>query len=409
MKLSTTLLKSLSLALLAPILMGGTAAPVLAGGSDASFNSIAGDQEFLTGRNVTQNGTAFTDPVNATGGDIVDVAVYYHNASEDLVENIAKNVNIKINVPTTEATSHKITGSISADNAETVTGTIVNGQEVGIKDLTINTGTALTKLSYVPGSVRWYPNRMTTTGAGAQLPFGQNGDSIVTTGVNLGDLRGCFQYSGFIILSVKVEGETQGIIKVDKKVRKANTNDPFIAEIDTNPGQDVEYRIKVTNVNGAGVARNVRVYDQLEQGLTYVGPTFLIRNGVTTQLPDGITTQAGIQVVAELNPLEEIYITFKANVSVALKNQECRLNIARVNAENAVNPSEDGKATVCVVTSTPTPVPTPTPTPKPELPKTGPTASLPLLFGLSGFAGTIGRQMYLKNQLKKSARKVRVI
>lgn len=347
--------------------------------------------------------------MNATGGDIVDVAVYYHNAAEDVDMNTAKNVTIKINVPTTESSSHVITGTISADNAPTVSGTVVNGQEVGPKDLTINTGTAATKLSYVPGSVRWYPNRMATTGGGAQLPNGQNGDTITTTGVNIGDLRGCFQYSGFIVLSVKVEGETQGIIKVDKKVRKANTNDPFIAEIDTNPGQDVEYRIKVTNVNGAGVARNVRVYDQLESGLTYVGPTFLTRNGVTTQLPDGITTQAGIQVVADLNPLEEIFITFKANVSVALKNADCRLNVARVNAENAVNPSEDGKAKVCVVTSVPTPTPTPTPTPVPELPKTGPEGSLATILGLSGFAGTIGRQLYLKNQLKKSSRKVTVI
>ncbi len=409
MKSTKNLFTSLSAALLATTLIGGSAASALAAGGP-SFNSIAGDQDFLTGRNVTQNASAFTDPVTATGGDIVDVAVYYHNAAEDVEGNIAKNVKIKINVPTTQASSHVITGTLSADNAPTVSGTVVNGQEVGTKDLTITTGTANTKLSYVPGSVRWYPNRMATTGAGAQLPFGQSGDSIVTTGVNIGDLRGCFQYSGFIILSVKVEGETQGIIKVDKNVRKANTNDPFIAEIDTNPGQDVEYRIKVTNVNGAGVARNVRVYDQLESGLTYVGPTFLTRNGVTTQLPDGITTQAGIQVVADLNPLEEIYITFKANVSVALKNTDCRLNIARVNADNAVNPSQDGKAKVCVVTSTPTPTPpTPTPTPKPELPKTGPEGSLALLFGVSGFAGTIGRQMYLKNQLKKSSRKVTVI
>jgi fimbrial isopeptide formation D2 family protein len=408
MKTPTNLFKRIAASLVAAAVLGGSAASTFAAGGP-SFNSIAGDQEFLTGRNVTQNAQGFTDPVTATGGDIVDVAVYYHNAAEDLEGNIAKNVKIKINVPTTDSTSHKITGSISADNAPTVTGTVVNGQEVGAKDLTITTGTANTKLSYVPGSVRWYPNRMTTTGGGAQLPFGQNGDSIVTTGVNLGDLRGCFQYSGFIILSVKVEGETQGIIKVDKKVRKANTDHAFVAEIDTNPGQDVEYRIKVTNVNGTGVARNVRLYDQLEQGLTYVGPTFLTRNGVTTQLPDGITTQAGIQVVADLKPLEEIYITFKANVSVALKNQECRLNIVRVNAENAVNPAEDGKAKVCVVTSTPTPSPTPTATPKPELPKTGPEVSLISLLGIGGLAGTAARQMYLKKQLKKSARKVNVI
>jgi len=385
-----------------------------------SFNTKVGDQEFLTGRDVTQNGT-FTDPVNnVVSSDLVDVAVYYHNADEDTDANVAKNVHIQVTLPTDSSSSHVLTGILSADNVPAVHGTIVNGQEVGKPNLTINT-TAATTVSMVPGSVRWYPNEMTTTGKGASLPNGQNGDTITTSGINIGDLRGCFQYSGYVIFTVKFTGvvvqPAKAILTLKKEVHTAGSADAFVTEDTVTPGDELEYRLTINNIDGAGIAKNIVVKDVLPQGLTYVGPTILTRSGTATTLPDGITTTSGIQVVSDLQPLEQITITFKVNTVISFANNACVTNTASVTADNATLPNPANAETCFSVkpAPTPTPVATPTPsnppvsTPKPTLPKTGPEMDFPMLLGLAGVTGTFGRYSYLKKQVKKQARDISVL
>lgn len=381
--------------------------------AEPAFNNIAGDQDFLTGRNVTQNGN-FTDPVNGVKkDDEVDVAVYYHNAVPDTV---ARNVRIKVTLPTAEQSSHVIQGNLSADNAGNVTGTVVNGQEVGQANLTINTVGA-TKLNYVPGSVRWYPNRMTTTGPGANLPDGQTGDSIITTGISIGDLNGCFEFSGFVLFRVKVAQTITppptAILTLAKEVRLGGTEEAFVPKNVVTPGATVEYRMTIKNADGMGVAYSVRLKDVLPAGMTYVGPTTVHRGSAVIHLSD-ITAADGAIVLNDLLPGEQVYVYFKATSATSFKNDECVINRVTVTADNASLPGEKTAETCFsvapVVTPKPTPATTNPPVKKPvELPKTGPEMSIAALFGMSGMAGTVGRYLYLKQQVKRNARGINII
>lgn len=402
-------------AAIALVLIGGM--PVLAADLKPRFNSLPQDYDFLQGRNVTQNGQT-TDPVTATGGDSVDVIVYYHNT---VVDSVAKNVRIKITMPdpSVARTTHVIKGQLSADNADTVSGTYVDGVETGKTDLTIKTDPSETKLSYVPGSVRWYPNRMNpNTSNGANLPGGQNGDNIIKDGITIGDLNGCFQYSGFVIFTVKLSGQPvpKALLSLTKEVRQASSDNVFATSMRTTPGNKVEYRITVRNNDGAGVAKNVRLKDTLPDGISYVGPTKLIRNGVESTLVDGITSSDGIVVVSDLKPQEQIQVTFTALTANSFANEACAVNSVTVNGENVGNTTNPATAETCFVVTppaTPTPVPPtlkplPKPTPTPQLPKTGPGDTLTALGGLGVAAGTVGRYWSLKRSLRKAARSIDV-
>lgn len=393
------------------------AQPALAGGN-ATFNNMSNDLEFLVAKNLTQGGS-YTDPVSSNAGDTLDVAVYYHNTAwhSDTDNVTAKNVRIKVTLPQTKSQTLVVKAELSADNAQTVTGTIYNGQEIGQPDLTINSSSAVT-LEYIPGSVRWYPDRMDAAGAGANLPNGQSGDSIITTGISLGDIAACFDHAGFVKFKVKTKGEVivpKAILQLSKEVRKTGDSQ-FQAENLVNPGTDLEYRITIKNQDGAGVAHNLYLKDTLPAGITYVGPTQLIRNGVTTTLADGITSANGIKVLDNLNPLESVQVIFKVSTNNSIQSGQCLTNSVGVTAENSQNqPSATAKTCFVVPTPTPTPTPpvTPSPTPNPikptPLPKTGPELPVAGAASLLVFGGTGLRYWNLKRQLKKQARSITVL
>jgi uncharacterized repeat protein (TIGR01451 family) len=389
------------------------------------FNNLSGDYEFMQGKNITTNQSGYSDPVNGKAGDEIQVALYYHNT---VPGSVAENTRVRVQLPTGYNTSNVLTATLSADNADTVTGTVVNGVETGRPNFTI-LSTAATKVSLVAGSVKWYPEAIEATPTNnVTLPGGQNGNNLVTSGLNIGDIEGCYQHSGFIVFRVKLEGQTipQASLQLTKEVRRAGSTEAFRAENQVNPGENVEYRITVRNIDGQGIATNVKLIDTLEQGLTYIpGTTKKTVNGTTTALPDGITTAAGIVVAESMAPLSSVIVTFQAKTDATLANAVCRRNIVRVTASNATLPG-DATANTCFVVPTPTPSPTPTPTstptatpvptppvatPKPVLPETGgDVATLASVLGLSLAAGGVtARQLLSRRALKKQARNVTIV
>jgi len=297
-----------------------------------SFNNMVGDDDFLRGRNVTQNGS-FTDPVAANAGDEVDVAVYYHNTGPDAE---ATNTIIKAVVPTNTGTQHVITGTIAADGVAPVSGTIVNGQEVGPANLTVNSLTATT-MQFVPGSVRWYPRQATTTGPGQNVPDGSNGDSIVTTGVNIGTVKVCFEFSGTVMFRVKLAGVPVPTLNITKNVRKAGSTDAFAPTVTVKPGDKVEYQIAVKNVDATSTALNVSLKDVLPTGITYVGPAFITTpNGKTVDLTTP-TFDAGQILAAQLLPGQTVMLNFTALTSSGITKTDCLTNTATASAGNAAN------------------------------------------------------------------------
>lgn len=391
-----------------------------------AFNNIAGDQEFLQGWNVTRN-SGISDPVYANGGEEVGVIAYYHNTVEG---SVARNTRLKITLPAGKAKEHVIKGQLSADNAQTVTGTIINNTELGRPDFTIYSS-GETEVEFIPGSVRWYPDRAPTVGDGATLPGNQDPNTLITTGINIGDIEGCFRFSGSVYFKVKLIGAPAGqaILGITKDVRKAHTEDAFIDQVTVNPGMLVEFRITVRNIDGAVSARELRVQDLLPAGFTYVGPTNLrLSDGTISTLPEGLVSSGGLLVVPELKGTESLQITFIASTDQTKKDGDCLTNEASASSPTAKEPVKD-TAGVCFVvpptptptpTATPTPIPNPTPTPVPPtptptpvpkqgLPKTGPEMSILFSAGLTGIGAVSVRRAYFKKKLKKSWRNIEIV
>ena len=153
---SLTLIVGLTLLSFGTFSLDGQASIAMASG--AKFNDDPLDRDTLRSMNYTVHGDV-TDQwalvTEADAGDIVSLAVYYHNTSVETAEN----VRVHISVPSGFGTSFNATGGVVADNAP-----LVSGQT------TINISSSRT-LTYISGSARWQPDQST---ASVPFPFGQS-------------------------------------------------------------------------------------------------------------------------------------------------------------------------------------------------------------------------------------------
>jgi len=221
------------------------------------FNFKTNDPELFRGYNSTFGESEYKDPVSVVDGDTVIASIYYHNGVEGTV---AENTTIKVTIPATANGNQTVlSASISADNAETITDTIVDGQIIGKSGLTINAFGPKSEVSFVPGSLRWFPNQSDLPVA---LPNGVNGDQIISaSGLNIGDIAGCWQYSGSVVFMLKIKDPIQtGSLIVDKKVKNFDSTADFADSNSTKPGQKMIYRIDVDN-NGEIALPSVLVVD----------------------------------------------------------------------------------------------------------------------------------------------------
>lgn len=161
--------------------------------------SYGDESDFLRSREVKTEVTQYVDPLNATcnAGDKIQMRVYIHNgASKDANNNgtgpsVAKDVRVKVSLPSTAGATFSPTASISASNAATVNDTS-----------SINCNGKNVKLKYVAGSA-------------AQSSIGTGrvalSDEIVTAGVPIrsqamdGAVYGCWDERVYVILTVQVE------------------------------------------------------------------------------------------------------------------------------------------------------------------------------------------------------------
>lgn len=247
-------------------------APQALAQNQPAFNNLPGDQEFLRGLNISRGQDAPTDPVEASGEEIVRGIIYYHNTAQG--ENgapgfAAKNVKIKINLPTPQTTSHLITGQLSADNVAAVTGTFVNGIEIGQPGLTINTLAGLSSLEFITGSVKWFPEGATSP---VTLPFNQSGDEILGAGVNLGDILGCWQFAGFVTFEVKVKGAAAGQPKIEREKQAFNETQNVAAQSVKAKADDfIRYTLITKNIGTA--EGQTSITDDLADVLQYANLT----------------------------------------------------------------------------------------------------------------------------------------
>ncbi|MEK7212186.1 MAG: hypothetical protein AAB686_00730, partial [Patescibacteria group bacterium] len=236
------------------------------------------DYPLLDARNSTQNGSFSTSQsdhdngVAGSVGDIIEFIVYYHNGAANAAENTARNVRVLANLPSGTSQTQTVSASISADNVTTVNSSSRGG------NVTVNISGSAQPLEYVAGSTKWFPSRSTQ---GQALP-----DGIVSGGVTLGDIQGCWEFSGFVKFQVKAgTAQSQATLSIQKSVKNLTNSGNFSTSITANPLDSARFQITVQALSG-NVA-NLIIRDILPSTLTYTSNTAKV-NGVSISDSSGL-------------------------------------------------------------------------------------------------------------------------
>ncbi len=261
--------------------------------------------------NKTAGATTYSKSTNASYNDVVKIEVYYHNRELPDSGKIAKNLNVKIDIPSTAGKTQTQTATISGDNTNTVTA-----------KTTVNLDRSDAYLQYLPGSAVWRHNTGTN-----DAPIWTDtviSDSIVSSGsgLTLEDEKPCYNFSATVtvLARVMVPG-----VSVDKYVRiKGDTE--WKRSITAKPGETVQYEIAYKNT-GNSVQTDVVARDQLPAGMTYVAGSALLKNTNfpnATQISDAIVGSNGV-IIGTYNPGSAGYVLFEAKTP-ALSKLECGTN-----------------------------------------------------------------------------------
>jgi len=345
---------------LAAIVSQGVFAFTKLSATSPRFNFLSGDYELFRGEDKTAGETVWKDPASGNAGDIFTGIIYYHNGVEGTV---AENTKIKVTIPaTTVNKSATLSAQISADNAEAVTDTIVDGQVIGLSDLTANLNQDA-NIEFVSGSVKWYPDQQNNPDTPVVLPFGQSGDKIITPeGVNLGNINGCWQYAGFLTFDFRSRVTTAPAFTVDKTVKNITAGDPdYSDETNASANNRVEFKIVAINT-GTEIAENVNIKDTLPAELSFVsGSMKIFRDGSGTAelLPDDVANQifgtgwnmGDLQIGANKRDM----LTFRAKAPSTISESKQVVNNAEITS-GALSDSDNAKVNL-VPTETPVIVP----------------------------------------------------
>lgn len=238
--------KLLGLAAVSGIFLAGM---MSASADGPAFNNLPNDYPTLQ---VAKQGGAWQTSTNAQVGETVNLLVWVHNTHPNTV---AENTVAKVTIPTTVASTHTPTATVSADNATAVNGAVQ-----------IAVGTNST-ISYVPGSAKLMKNVNGVMQVVNWAP-GTDPDTVVTTGVHLGNISGCWDFAQAVFLQVKVGGANPAI-NTNKRVELAGGTNPFDVSTNAHPGDAVNFRIFLQNTgNGTGI--NPTITDTLDSRLSYL-------------------------------------------------------------------------------------------------------------------------------------------
>ncbi len=162
-----------------------------------TFNSITdnptyGDErQLLKVRDINSSTSAYATSAQVTDNEEVVLAVYFHNNAAANLNLTATNTQVKINLPSGNASTQTPTAYITADNANP-------NQVWATADLTNSTPFSL---AYEPGTAKLYTNYVNgiavsdnVVGSGALI--GSNGTD--------GNVPGCGQFSGYVTIRARV-------------------------------------------------------------------------------------------------------------------------------------------------------------------------------------------------------------
>lgn len=373
--------------------------PTVEGFDHVTFNSFTGvgngvgdEQDFFRGVQVGRD-SVWSDPVaNVTQDAEVEGKIYIHNnadASLNTVpdgnggfKGVAKNVTVKVAMPTGSNRSQDVTAFIAADNA----------QPQQIFDTLTMTGAnnGYFELAYEPGTAQLHKGGATVTLTAAQE------QALLGNGYNTGDQNGCFDFVQEITFRMKVKMPRYTITKQVALPGETNWRE----NVDVKPGDTVSWLVTFTNT-GKTDLKSVKMVDEVPSGLTVVPGTVKLTNGNYPNgyiYPDSAIQANGRQVNVDLgnyNPGILAYLSYRTKVADDA-SLACGLNTFTNKAfttPEGYGAIWDTATATATRTCTPTTPTTPT-TPKPAaLPNTGP-GDVMGVFSAITVAGGVAHRAY---------------
>ena len=288
--------------------------------STPHFNFLPGDYKTLREANASAGETTWHNPVQGSIGDSIAFNVYYHNGVEDTV---AHNTKIKVDLGTQAGNSLIVTAHLSADNAAQVTdqGTVqVSGQIPA-------------NLTYIPGSSLWYPNQGSTPKPEVQpLP-----DGVTTTGLNIGDVTGCWEFAGFVVFQAEIVSAGKPTLTIDKKVLDKTAGEVnYVDQNQANPNDILTYKLAFANT-GNESATNLIIKDVLPQYVQFVNGTAKLYSTINPQATPVSDTLVSTGVnLGSWAMNTSGYITFDvivADVQIMPYGNQTLINTAIINSD----------------------------------------------------------------------------
>lgn len=279
-------------------------------------NGIGDERDFLRGVQVGRDAN-WMDPVNGVEQDAeIEAKIYIHNNANPLLNDtpgnpgIAKNVNVKVEMPTGIKLSHEVTAKIGASNA-------VPSEIFDTLSMT-GANSGYFELAYVPGTAKLIEGGSTTALS----------DNLVNGGVNLADQKGCFEFVREITFRMKVKMPHYQLFKSVR--HEGQTSNDWVESIDANPGEKLEWMIEFKNI-GRTALQNVVIVDDMPEGMVIESGSVKFYDGnfpSGTPLGNDVIQQNGKQLnvnIGNTNPDTNAIVFFKASIPAA-SELECGAN-----------------------------------------------------------------------------------
>lgn len=279
-----------------------------------TFNSITDNPKIGDERNFVRirkvGDEKFVDKVNLEVGKEYEVEIWYHNNAKSKLnkkENngvgIAENVRLRVEQPEKITAGHSgvIKGIISSTNAKPgeVWDTAYAYSDTTVLTRYVANSATIHSLGNINGEI-----------LSSEAMFGENGAKLGYWNDLWGTLPGCNEYSGYVTYRFVVD---QAGFKISKTAAKEGTDD-YAEEITVKPGDTIDFKVEYKNT-GTINQLQIKAYDAMPNGLTYVNGTSYFRANFNTEgnfISDNLFN--GGANLGDFKPGDSMTLTYKVEV-----------------------------------------------------------------------------------------------